>query len=250
MNTSRPSSFRRAVLVGGVALVVAASTLSAGVSSYLKPTATASAPVSAVPLTTMTVNLSAARDSNSADPMTADSTVYEIQSANSAASFSVDEVLRGSPYTVVGTTDQIAGQIAFDLADPSTAQVGTILINARTLTTDDESRTRALGNRILNTDQYEYISFMPTELSGLPERAALGQPFSFQMTGNLTIKDVTRPATFDVTVTPAADGSLDGSASTRIRYSDWGVSIPSVPFVASVGDQVVLHLDFNAGAAA
>jgi polyisoprenoid-binding protein YceI len=250
MNTSRPSSFRRAALASGVALVIAASTLGVGAYSYLKPTATASAPVSAVPLTTMTVNLSTAQDSNSADLATADATVYEIQSTSSAASFIVDEVLRGSPYTVVGTTDQVAGQIAFDLADPSAAQVGTIQINARTLTTDDDSRTRALGNRILNSDQYEYISFTPTELSGLPDSAAVGQPFTFQMMGDLTIKGVTLPTTFDVTVTPAAEGILGGSASTTIRYADWGVSIPSVPFVASVDDQVVLQLDFRASVAA
>jgi hypothetical protein len=53
-----------------------------------------------------------------------------------------------------------------------------------------------------------------------------------------------------VTVTPASDGSLDGTATTTIVYTDWGVSIPSVPFVASIGDEVVLQLDFSAMAAA
>jgi hypothetical protein len=38
-----------------------------------------------------------------------------------------------------------------------------------------------------------------------------------------------------VTLKPEADGSLSGSASSTIGYADWGVSIPSVPFVASVG---------------
>jgi hypothetical protein len=35
-------------------------------------------------------------------------------------------------FTVNGTTDRVAGQIAFDLSNPSAAQVGTIQINART----------------------------------------------------------------------------------------------------------------------
>ena len=247
MHTTRPSRLRRTILAGGAALVIAASALGVGAYSYLKPTATASTPITAVPLTTMATNDSAAEAVSVA---ASDATVYEIQSSASTASFIVDEVLRGSPYTVVGTTNQVAGQIAFDPADPGSAQVGTILIDARTLVTDDESRTRALGNRILNTDQYEYVSFTPTELTGLPESVTAGQPFTFQATGDLTIKDTTRPVSFDVTVTPTTDGTLDGIATTTIQYADWGVSIPSVPFVASVDQDVVLQLNFSASATA
>lgn len=247
MHTTRSSRIRRALVAGGAALVVAASALGVGAYGYLKPTASPSAPITSVPLTTMTANDPSGQAAIVSD---SDDTVYEIQSSASTASFIVDEVLRGLPYTVVGTTNQVAGQIAFDPADPGSAQVGTILIDARTLVTDDESRTRALGNRILNTDQYEYISFTPTELTGLPESVTAGQPFTFQATGDLTIKDATRPVSFDITVTPTADGELNGTATTTIRYADWGVSIPSVPFVASVGDDVVLQLDFSASATA
>jgi polyisoprenoid-binding protein YceI len=236
------------MLAGGAALFIAASTLGVGAYSYLKPTATASTPISAIPLTTMTVDTP---DAPSADSATSSSAaVYEIASSESTASFIVDEVLRGSSYTVIGTTSQVAGQIAFDPSNPSSAQLGTIRIDARTLTTDDDSRTRTLGNRILNTDEYEYISFTPTQLSGLPDAVTIGQAFTFQAIGELTIKDVTRQATFDVTVTPAAERTLDGSATTTIQYADWGVSIPSVPFVASVDKDVVLQFDFSAGAIA
>jgi polyisoprenoid-binding protein YceI len=234
-------------MAGGAALVVAASALGLGAYSYLKPTAAPTAQVSVVPLTTMAANQAGVQAPSGA---ASDITIYEIQSSASTASFIVGEVLRGSPYTVVGTTDQVAGQIAFDPSDPSSAQVGTILIDARTLVTDDESRTRALGNRILNTDQYEYISFTPTELSGLPESTVEGQPFTFQLTGDLTIKNVTRPVSFEVTVTPTTDGKLSGTATTTINYADWGVSIPSVPFVASVDDSVMLQLDFSANSTA
>jgi polyisoprenoid-binding protein YceI len=70
------------------------------------------------------------------------------------------------------------------------------------------------------------------------------------MTGDLTIRDTMRPVTFEVTVTPNADGSLTGTANTAIPYSDWGITIPNVPFVASVDNQVVLQLDFYATAMA
>jgi len=226
------SLIRRAVTVGAATLVLASSTLGVTAYNYLKPTAAASAPIESVAL---------------AAPETS-GTVYELQ--NAQAQFIVDEVLRGSPFTVVGTTDEVAGQLALDLADPSSVQLGTILINARTLATDDSSRNRALGNQILNTAQYEYISFTPTSISGLPEQLTVGQSYALQLSGDLTIKDVTRPAVFNVNVTPTADGVLEGSATSTIQYADWGVSIPSVPFVASVDNQVTLQLDFTATAEA
>ncbi len=220
-------------------MIVAASAVGVGAYTYLKPTAPQSGPVEVVPITTMNSN-------DSSGVATNGSTLYAIESGASEATFTIDEVLRGSPKTVVGTTDQVSGQIAFDSTDPSSLQVGTILIDARTLQTDDSSRTRVLNNQILSTDQYEYISLTPTSLSGLPDTVTAGQPFTFQLTGDLTIRDTTRPVTFDVTATQGDDGMLTGTATSTIQYSDWGISIPSVPFVASVGDQVVLGLGFNA----
>jgi polyisoprenoid-binding protein YceI len=179
----------------------------------------------------------------------ADAQVFELQPGESVATFIVDEVLRGSPKTVVGTTDQVAGQFVVDPSDPDAARVGTILINARTLTTDDTQRTRALQNQILQTGEHEYILFTPTSYAGLPSALQPGQTVTFSVVGDLTIRGVSRPTTFEVTLTPVSDDVLEGAARTTIRYADWGLSIPSVPFVASVADQVQLQLDFTANAA-
>jgi polyisoprenoid-binding protein YceI len=236
---SRTAGLRRLVVAGGAAVIVAASAVGFGAYSSLKPPASESGPVEVVPITTMNTN-------DASVVAATGSTLYAIESGASEATFTIDEVLRGSPKTVVGTTDQVSGQIAFDPTDPTSLQVGTILIDARTLQTDDSSRTRVLNNEILSTDQYEYISLTPTSLSGLPSNITVDQPFTFQLTGDLTIRDTTQPVTFDVTATLGDDGDLTGTATSTIQYSDWGISIPNVPFVASVGNQVVLGLDFNA----
>lgn len=240
MQRSTVSPLRRALLAGGAALVLGASALGVGAYSYLKPSAPAGGPIEAIPLTVNTTLLS----DDPADAST--SSVYDIQSNASDASFTINEVLSGSPKTVVGTTDQVAGQIALDPEDTSTAQVGTVVIAARTLATDDSARNQALRNVILNTNQYEYITFTPTDISGLADSLALGQTYTFLMSGDLTIAGVTQPAVFDATLTRTADDALEGSASTTINYADWGLSIPSVPFVASVDNQVALKLDFQA----
>lgn len=69
------------------------------------------------------------------------------------------------------------------------------------------------------------------------------------MTGDLTIRDVTRPVTFDATVTRGSSDRLEGTATTTVRYADWGISIPQVPMVASVSDALRLELDFVAASA-
>ncbi|HEX5692906.1 MAG TPA: YceI family protein, partial [Roseiflexaceae bacterium] len=126
------------------------------------------------------------------------------------------------------------------------SQVGVIQINARTLTTDSEFRNRAIKNQILNTDAYEFITFTPKQLMGLPESSAIGESYTFQIVGDLTIRDVTQQVTFDVTATPVSDARLEGTAQTTINYADYGISIPQVRQVASVDPQVRLELDFVA----
>lgn len=154
--------------------------------------------------------------------------------------------MNNAPKTVIGTTDQVAGQIAVDPSEPSNTQVGVIQVNARTLTTDSDFRNRAIKNAILETDTYEFITFTPTQIVGLPQSGMVGQSYTFQIVGDLTIKDVTRQVTFDVTANPVSETRLEGTASTTIAYADYGITIPSVPAVASVEDSVRLELDFVA----
>jgi polyisoprenoid-binding protein YceI len=214
-----------------------------GYNAFRSP-ATASGPIQAVPLQATTVATSAPMAN--AD----DSQLFQIQPGQSTARFTLTEVLRGEPKTVVGETDQVAGQIAVDPSSPDDAQVGTILINARTLATDDSQRNRMIQNFILSTNDYEYVSFTPTSVLGLPQTATLGTPYTFQINGQLSLKGVTRDVTFNATVTPVSDDQLQGTATTTIQRNDWGLTIPDVPFVANVSDQVQLDLNFVATATA
>ena len=144
---------------------------------------------------------------------------------------------------MVGTTNQVAGEVAVDPTDLSKSRIGTIQINARTLTTDSEMRNRTIKNRILQTDQYEFITFTPTRLVGLPQDGTVGQSYSFQIVGDLTIRDVTREVTFDVTARAVSPTRLEGTARATIRYADFGITIPQVPQVASVADEVRLEIE-------
>lgn len=174
--------------------------------------------------------------------------IYEIDPAASQVRFELDELLRGNPITVVGRTDQVAGQIAADLNDLSTVQVGEIRINARTLATDNDFRNRALKNEILDTGDFEFITFSPTVVNGLPDSAAVGDTLEFTIDGDLTIRDITLPVTFTVTASPVSETQLTGSATTTIAREDFNLTIPTVPNVADVEEEVELYIDFVANA--
>ena len=165
------------------------------------------------------------------------------------ARFYLDEVLLGSDKTVIGVTPLVTGEFSFDLSDPQTAELGPITIDARDLTTDDNRRDRQIRNRVLasSEDAFQFITFEPTAIEGLPETAAVGDTFEVQIAGNLTIKDVTREEVFTVNLI-VAENELQGLGSTIIRHADYGLTIPRVPIVASVADEVKLELDFTATA--
>ncbi|MEM7132989.1 MAG: YceI family protein [Chloroflexota bacterium] len=174
--------------------------------------------------------------------------VFEIVQAESQARFTIDEVLRGDPVTVEGITDQVAGQIALNPDDLSSAQIGTILVNARTFTTDNNMRNRAISNRILLTDDNEFITFEPTEIIGLPENGTAGESYAFQVVGDLTIVGSTQQVIFDATVTPTSETRLEGIATTTILYADYGVTIPASQSVDAVEDDLRLEINFVAEA--
>jgi polyisoprenoid-binding protein YceI len=176
--------------------------------------------------------------------------VFEISADESKVSFTLGEILNGSPNQVVGTTNQIAGQIGVDFSNPANSQIGEIRIDARSLATDSSMRDRMIRGQILQSarDEYEFISFKPTAISGLPSSVTMGTAFNFQVTGDLTIRNVTRPVSFDVTVTPESTSKISGTATATVKRDDFGLTIPNVPSVTQADEEVKLQIDFVAAA--
>lgn len=248
---------KRVAIIAVIAILVAVGTVAY---SFLRTPTEATAPITAIPLAANSAAPSAADKTdvpaaaatpreaaaNEAPAEAAEQIIAQIAQDESQARFLIDEVLNGEDVTVVGATNQVAGELAVDPQNPDATQVGVIQINARTLATDNNFRDRAIKNQILNTDQYEFITFTPTEIVGLPDNGEVGQRYTFQIVGDLTIRDQTRQVTFDVTANPVSDTRLEGSANTTINYADFGITIPQVRQVAGVSDEVRLEIDFVA----
>lgn len=172
--------------------------------------------------------------------------IAQISQAESQVRFELDEDLRGQRKTVIGTTNQVSGEIAVNPTNISQSRVGVILINARTFVTDNSFRNRAIQNEILDTDDFELITFEPSEVIGLPAAGSIGEEIRFSIVGDLTIRDITQSITFDVNVTVVSETQMIGSANTVVNRVDFGLNIPSVPNVANVEEEVELYIDFVA----
>jgi polyisoprenoid-binding protein YceI len=175
--------------------------------------------------------------------------VFAIVKEESQAVFELDEILRGSPNHVIGTTGEVAGEVLIDAGDLAGSEIGAILINASTFTTGNNFRDRAIrGPVILNSadDAFELIRFQPTAIEGLSGALVGGQELAFRVIGDLTIKGTTRLTTFDVTVALVGDDRLEGHAQTQILRVDFGIGIPNAPGVADVTEEVLISLEFVA----
>jgi polyisoprenoid-binding protein YceI len=222
-------------------------------------TQAASGPITAVPLelsaptaapaaTKVAPAATEAPATTQAAALAGELTRFQITQAESKASFTLDEQLNGQPKTVIGTTDQVAGELAISPSDLSSAKIGVITVNARTLATDSDRRDRAIKNFILSTDSFELITFTPTSITGLSGSGAPGTPYAFKIAGTLTIRDKTMPVVFEATVTAESATRLSGTATTTVNRSDFGLTIPSVPMVANVSEQVKIEIAFVATA--
>ncbi len=172
--------------------------------------------------------------------------IFQLVDGETEARFIIDELLRGEPKTVVGATSAVTGEIYINIDQPANTEVGVISIEAGTLRTDNNFRNRAIRDFILQTGNFPVITFSPISLEGLPEDVAVGTSFTFEIIGDLTIRDITQEVRFSVDLTAESDSSVRGTASTTILRQDFDLQIPSVPQVAGVDPQVILELDFLA----
>jgi polyisoprenoid-binding protein YceI len=172
--------------------------------------------------------------------------IYRIDAAQSQASYTVDEIFAGQEVsTATGITRQIAGDILINMADYSESQVGTIVINVEQFESDSGLRDRRLRREYLDSSTYPEAVFVPQEMIGFPDEIVMGNTYTFELTGDLTVRETTQPTTWNVSVTPNGD-TLTGHAETMILMSDFGVGPINVAGFVETSDEVSLRFDFVA----
>ncbi len=173
---------------------------------------------------------------------------FVIAPEESEARFIIDEELFGQPKTVVGTTSALSGELTVVAANPSASQIGVIQIDADTFITDHDRRNGAIRRFILQSNRHRYITFNATGLTGLPDDVAVGDEVQFEIAGDLTVREITKPVLFDVTLQVVSETEIQGAASTVVALETFELTIPQVPSVANVGEEFIVEFDFVARA--
>jgi polyisoprenoid-binding protein YceI len=147
------------------------------------------------------------------------------------------------PNDAVGRTGAVTGGIAVDAAGNIVAGQSRFVIDMTSLQTDSDRRDNYVRRNTLQTDEHPTVTFEPTSFAGLTFPLPDSGAVQFRMTGNLTIRGVTRPAMWDV-MARMADGALRGEARTQFTFADFEMTKPRVASVLSVADDIRLEYSF------
>ena len=149
----------------------------------------------------------------------------------------------GSPTEAVGKTSQVTGSIAFTNTGAIDSSASKITIDLSTLQSDKSQRDNYIKRNTLNTDQFPDAVFVPTGVQGLSWPLPTSGQATFKLTGNLTVHGQTSQTTWDVTAT-FGPKQINGTATTTVKFEDFGMKPPSTMLVISVEDNLTLELDF------
>jgi polyisoprenoid-binding protein YceI len=175
--------------------------------------------------------------------------VYTIDPAQSVALYKVGEIFinRNNTFNLaIGATNAAQGQITLNAADPAQTHVGTITIDISTLASDSSRRDNMIRQNWLESSKFPIVTFTPTELRGLPNAYTPGTELTFEIVGDMLVRDTTRPVTFAVTATLSADNVLTGLATTTIKMSDFNFSAPDIAGILKADDEAALEFRFVA----
>lgn len=145
--------------------------------------------------------------------------------------------------TVRGSFSDWSGYVEGDVSDPTSAvaeaTIKTASVNSGTPDRDNHLRSADF----FNVEEFPEMTYRSTSITRIDDN-------NYKVTGDLTIKDNTRPVTLDVEVgEPFADGwgneRLGVSATGKINRKDWGLEWNMILEAGRllVGEEAKLEID-------
>jgi polyisoprenoid-binding protein YceI len=165
---------------------------------------------------------------------------YNIDPVHSSVAFSIRHFVSKVP----GKFTKFSGTIAVDQANPANNSVD-VTIDSRSLDTANQKRdTHVRSGDFLDAEKFPAIKFKSTSWKKTGEN-------TFDVAGDLTMKDVTKPVVLKVTLLGIGPGSrgmqLSGwEATTTINKKEFNVIDPAM-LDAALGDDVTVLINIEAG---
>ena len=257
-----------ALMAGALAVAIAAcgsSTSQPGAAPTAAPAAEApttapaaaaatAAPAADVPTTAPAADAATAAPASDAPTAAAASSgaaagtrTFTIVPEQTEASYQVQEKFldRDLPNQAIGKTNAVSGDLQVSTDGKPTGKITKITVDLRTLTSDSSRRDGRIRTQWLESEKYPVAEFTSTDVQGTPDSYTEGQEVNFKLTGDMKIREVTKPVTFDVKGKLEGD-TITGSATSKILMKDFGFDPPSVAGMLTVDDGVTLTINFTA----
>lgn len=146
-------------------------------------------------------------------------TTWKIDTAHTQVNFSTKHMM---VTTVRGTFHDVAGTIELDEEDPTRSR-GEFRVGAASVDTNFGARDTHLRSAdFFDAEKFPDITFVSTKVTQVGDDL-------FKVTGDLTIRDTTKPLTFDVQldgIVPGMSGARHAglSATTKVAREDWDLN--------------------------
>ncbi len=178
---------------------------------------------------------------------TAGTRTFQLVPEQSSMQYFVEEEFFGQavPFvTAIGKTSALNGSVVLQI-DGNSVQIesGAFEADISTLTSDRPRRDQAIRDRWLQSSRYPIATFVATDALNVPADAGYGQDVTFQVSGDMTIREVTNPLTWDMTARIEGD-TLSGTATTFFYMKDYGFDPPDIAGILRVTDGVTVTVDF------
>jgi polyisoprenoid-binding protein YceI len=168
---------------------------------------------------------------------------WAIDNGHSSVNFSVRHMMLS---TVRGQFKAFSGNLDFNEADPATSTIE-VSIDTASIETRDEKRDGHLKSPdFFDSEKFPAMTFKSTSVQKTSDTTA-------KITGDLTIKDVTKSVVLDVEYhgqakAPWGTTSAGFSAKTSIDRKDWGLTwnAPLETGGILVGEKINIEIDLEA----
>tara|TARA_B100000700_G_scaffold51590_1_gene54895 strand:- start:467 stop:1333 length:867 start_codon:yes stop_codon:yes gene_type:complete len=175
-------------------------------------------------------------------------TIYIFDQSESSVRYGVGETFinQNNRYNyAIGTTNIISGEINVNFNQPNLTNISDINIDIKSFQSDKIRRDNAIRDRWLESSKFPIATFSPQELLKLPDEYEFGEEISFQINGNLLVRDIIQPVSFEVTLT-IIDDKIIGNAQTTIKMTDFGFDPPDIAGILKAENEVDIYFDFVA----
>ena len=184
-------------------------------------------------------------------------TAPSISSASSGATVSVEEASLARyivgeelrrldlPIKAIGETSEVSGAIVFKDDGSVDSDSSILKVGLSGFKSDEDRRDRWVRSSLFNTSRFPSAELVVTGFDGLPWPLPESGEATFKLNGDLTVQEVTRPVSWDVTA-QFDRGMVTGQAKTMVTFDQLELSKPTFAFILSVDDEIHLEIDITA----